>query len=386
MEMDRKAKLIKMTIILFAILFIIYLFIHHTKNSAVTYPAPSVMTQKPTLRKMTEYITQTGTMVAYNSVDLVARVEGYLDEVEFTDGTFVKKGQELFIIEPEPYKEKLLGAEATVAAQKASYEYAKAEHARQQQMYKENATSLNNVQKWLAKEEEAQANVAGAVANAKIAAINYSYTHVNAPFDGRIGRHLVDPGNLVGNGKATNLATIQQISPIYVYFNLNELDLLKLREAARAHGIGPTQIYQIPVFIGMQNDSGFPYQGVLNFVNTGLNASTGTMELRAIFSNKDYALLPGLFVQVRIPITKPALQLTVPDTAIQYDQIGAYLLIVNPNNEVVLKRVKLGSVEQGMRAIIQGIDAKDDVIVNGLQNATPGGKVAAKKMAPSRSI
>lgn len=376
MKYDRT--LMKRTAIVLLILFALYFIFFHKSNKPQPLPAPVVIVQKPVSTKMVSYITQTGTTVAFNSVNLVARVEGYLDEISFTDGTFVKKDQQLFVIEPEPYWEKLKGAEANVAASKAAYEYAKAEHARQAQMYKENATSLNNVEKWLAQEEEAKASVAGAVANQEIAAINYSYTHVNAPFDGRIGRHLVDPGNLVGNGKATNLATVEQIDPIYVYFNLSELDLIKVRAAAHAAGLKPSEISQVPVFVAMQNETGFPHEGKLNFINTGLNASTGTIEFRALLPNKDYALLPGFFVQVRIPISRPESQLTVPDTAVLYDQIGPYLLIVNSKNFVELRRVELGSVEQGMRAIIKGVTVKDDVIIDGLQNATPDRQVQPK--------
>lgn len=369
---DKRVQFIKKGAIALVILLLIYLvFFHKKSNTLQTLPPPIVVVKKPVLMKLSEYITQTGNTVAFNSVNLVARVEGYLDAVEFTDGTFVKKGQALFIIEPEPYLEQLRQAEATLASQKASYAYAVAEHERQKQMYKENATSLNNVQKWLAKRDEAEANVAGAVANAAIAAINYSYTHISAPFDGRMGRHLVDPGNLVGNGKATDLATIEQIDPIYVYFNVNELDLIKLRAAARAQGFKPSDINQVPVFVGMQNETGFPYEGRLDFVNTGLNASTGTMEFRALLSNKNAILVPGLFVQVRIPITRPEPKWTVPDTALQYDQIGAYLLVVDKKDNVVLKRVTTGGVENGMRAILKGVDAQDKVIVEGLQNAVP---------------
>ena len=184
---------------------------------------------------------------------------------------------------------------------------------------------------------------------------------------------------MVGNGKATDLATIDQIDPIYVYFNLNELDLVKIRAAAHEHGFKPSDINKMPVYVGMQNEKGFPHEGKLDFVNTGLNASTGTLEFRVLLSNKNYTLLPGLFVQVRIPISKAAPQLTVPDTAVQYDQIGAYLLTVDKENKVVLKRVELGSVEKGMRAILKGISAQDNVIVDGLQNATPGSQVTAQK-------
>lgn len=367
---------------LVVLLFILIVWNHlKAKDAATTPPPPAVIVQKPVVAQSTEYITQTGNTVAYNSVDLVARVEGYLKAVKFTDGSFVKKGQELFVIEPEPYLEQLKGAQASVAAEKASYAYADAEYARQKQMYKENATSLNNVQKWLAQRDKSQADLDKALANEISAQINYSYTQVLAPIDGRIGRHLVDPGNLVGNGKATELATIEQIDPIYVYFNLNELDVVKLRAAAQQYGIKAADMNKIPVFVGMQNETGFPHEGRLDFANTALNSSTGTLEFRVLLSNKDYALLPGLFVQVRIPLSKAAPQLTVPDTAVQYDQIGTYLLVVDKNHKVVLKRVEIGSVEKGMRVILKGISAQDNIIVDGLQNATPGSQVTVQKAA-----
>lgn len=377
MNPDKRSKIIKIALIGLVILyFFTSLVKHYSQNKTQASPLPAVVTQKPKLRNLREYVTQTGTMVAYNAVNLVARIKGYLEAVEFNDGTFVKKGKELFIIEPQPYLEKLKEAQASVTAQKAASAYDMAEYARQQRMYKQNATSLNNVEKWSAKTVESRAEIDKAVANAEIAAINYSYTHVLAPFDGRIGRHLVDPGNLVGNGMATDLATIEQIDPIYVYFNLNELDLIKIRTAVRNKILTPADLNQVPVYVKMQNETSFSHEGKLDFVNTGLNASTGTMEFRALLANKDYTLLPGLFVQVRIPISRATSQLTIPDTAVLYDQIGAYVLTVDKNNYVQLKRVTLGALEQGTRAIAKGLDAQDSVIISGIQNATPGNQVA----------
>lgn len=381
MNVDRQSKRVKIATVVIILLLAYWILHHYLGKKPPTVPVPVVTIKKPHLQEMVDYVTQTGTTVAYNSVNLVARVEGYLNAIEFKDGSFVKKGKELFVIQPEPYLEQLKAAQATVAAQKAAFAYATSEYARQQRMYKQNATSLNNVEKWLAKTHEFEAEVAKAQANEAIAVINYGYTHVAAPFDGRIGRHLVDAGNLVGNGVATNLATIDQIAPIYIYFNLNELDLIKLRKAARAQGMTAKDLHQIPVEISMQNESGFKHKATLDFINTGLNASTGTMELRALFDNKDYTFVPGLFVQVRVAITKPAKQLTVPDTAVLYDQIGPYLLIVDDKNKVVLKRVELGSVEQGMRAVVKGLDAQNNVIINGLQNATPGNKVEPQEQS-----
>lgn len=358
-----------------AFLLLMWIIKKHLLPEPAPLPPPSVMVQKPQSVKMTTYVTQTGTMVAYNSVDLVARIEGYLQANSFVDGSFVKKGQELFLIEPEPYHEKLKEAQATVAAQKASYTYAHSEYERQKRMYSQNATSLNNVEKWLARSEEYKAEIAKAEAEEVNAAIRYSYTRVLAPFDGRMGRHLVSPGNLVGDGKATDLATIEQIDPIYVYFNLNELDLIKIRRAAKANAFDPKKMNEVPVYVRMQNEQDFIHEGKLDFVNTSLNASTGTMEFRALLKNSDYTLLPGLFVQVRIPISKPVNQLTLPDTAILYDQVGAYVYTVDNNNKVVVKRVVLGALEQGLRAISQGLLPEDRVVVSGVQNAIPGNVV-----------
>lgn len=386
MNFNRNSKSVKIVGVVIAVLVLIYLMMHlFNKPKAPEIPPPSVVIQKPKLQEMVEYVTQTGSLVAYNSVNLVARVEGFLEKIAFVDGSFVKKGQELFVIQPEPYMEQLKAAQATIAAQKAVDAYNKSEYARQQRMYKQNATSLNEVEKWFAKTQEMQAEIDKSTANAVNTAITYSYTHVLAPFDGRIGRHLVDVGNLVGNGQATNLATVEQIDPLYVYFNLNELDLIKLRAAARTMGITPKDFGKIAVYVSLQNEPDKEYKATLDFINTGLNADTGTMELRAVLPNKDHLFLPGLFVQVRIAVTKPSLQLTIPDTAILYDQIGPYVLLVDKENKVVLRRVKLGSIKQGMRGIVNGLDAQDNVIVEGVQNATPGNTVIPRTQTESSS-
>jgi RND family efflux transporter MFP subunit len=369
-EITKKRALI--AIVLIAIVGVIYCI---KRNKPPEIPLPIVVVQKPQWSGVVDYVTQTGTLVSYNSVDLVARVAGYLDAIEFTDGSFVKKGQELFVIQPQPYLEKLKGAQANVLVQKANYAYAKAEYARQQVMYKQHATSLNNVEKWLAKMEAADGEIAEAEANQVIAAINYSYTHVLAPFDGRIGRHLVDTNNLVGNGAATELANIQQLDPIYAYFNLSELDLIKIRTAAKAAGFKPSNITQVPVYVKLQNETTFTHKGSLDFANTALNASTGTMEFRALLNNKDFALLPGLFVQVRIPVSTAKKELMVPAASVLYDQIGAYVLIVDKNDLVQLKRIELGTADQGNQPVTKGLTADDRVIVNGLQFATPGNAV-----------
>lgn len=234
MDLAQKEKLKKIVQWMTVLLLIYSLYsCYQAKHQHIEIPLPKVFVQHPKTLQITQYMIQTGNTVAYNSVDLVARVEGYLETINFVDGTLVKKGDTLFIIEPAPYLAKLNEAKATLDAQKAVFAYDQSEYQRQQRMFRENATSKNNVEKWLAKKEESAAEVEKAQQNLEIAKINYSYTHVHAPFNGRIGRHLIDIGNLVGNGAATELATIDQLDPIYVYFNLNEIDLIPIREAAK---------------------------------------------------------------------------------------------------------------------------------------------------------
>lgn len=335
-------------------------------------PPPSVTVTKPVTMPITPYLIETGNLIASNSIDLVARVSGYLESYNFADGSIVKKGDLLFVIQPQPYADQVVEAQATLDSDLAAYVYDKIEYERQLKMYKQHATPLAEVQKWSSTTDEAAAAVEGAKANLENAKTTYSYTHVTAPMDGRIGRHLVDPGNLVGNGEATKLASLQQINTMYVYFSINELDLLQLRETARKADFDVAHLNQIPIEVALQNETGFPHKGYLDFASTELDASTGTIQMRGIIENKDYTLLPGLFVQARIALSKPTPQLTVPAVAVMADQIGSYVFTVNQDNKVAQVRVTTGSTEGDMIVISKGLTADDRVIVNGIQNASPG--------------
>ena len=376
MDIDGKLKKTRTWILILSTVLIMYWIIKYIINyESSKVPLPSVVIMQPKTEPVVEYVTQTGTTVSYKTVDLVARVEGFLEKQKYTDGSFVSKGDELFIIEQQTYLEKLKGAQAELRSKKASYRYAIIEHERQKKMFAKNATSLNNVQLWEANRDEAKAGLDKAISDEHIAAINYSYTKVLSPFYGRVGRHLVNVGNLVGHNEATKLATIDVIDPIYVYFNLNELDLIKIREVAEKQNFNPNNIDLIPVQVKMQNETEYLHEGKMNFVNTGLNASTGTLEFRALLKNKKYDLLPGLFVEVRIPITDPIQRVVIPDYAVLYDQIGPYVLTTNKNNYVHKKYVILGSITNGHRVIVSGLSEKDNLIISGMHNATPGKQV-----------
>lgn len=345
-------------------------------NSYKPPPPPPVITSKPVSMPMTDYMEITGSTVAVNSVNLVARVSGYLQEIDFTDGALVKKDQKLFVIQPDTYAAKLQQAQAAVASAQAQVIYAQAQYDRQQGMLSQNATSKANVEQWLSQRDSAKAQVVEAIANEELAAIDFGYTTVSAPFDGKISRHLVDIGNLVGNGTATTLATIDQLDPIYVYFNVNEQDLLAVRAAMAAHGLNPDDVQGHPISIGLQSESGYPHAGKLDYIAPGVDPSTGTIEVRAILDNPDNVLLPGLFVRGQIPLGAPVTRLALPDEAVMSDQAGSYVYVVGTGNVVAQKRVQTGVDNNGMVAVT-GLDATDLVVVDGLQNAAPGVTVAA---------
>jgi membrane fusion protein, multidrug efflux system len=331
------------------------------RNAYEPPPPPPVTVSKPARMPVTDYLQTTGSVSAFMTVDLVARVEGYLRSVNFKDGTIVKAGQLLFVIEPEPY-------EAKLASYQAQLVDAQAEYNRQLRMIKQNATSQANVDKWLSQRDQAAAAVT-------LAKINLAYTRITAPFDGRIGLHLVDPGNLVGSGAATKLATIEKIDPAYVYFSVNERDLLRVRAAAQAQGRNIRETPRVPVQVALQTEEGYPREGTLDFAATGLDTGSGTLQLRAIVPNPERILLPGLFTRVRVPLDEPQARLVVPDSVVSSDQVGPYVLTVGQDHKVKQQRIETGPLSDGFRAVLAGLDANSEVVIDGLQNAIPGNLV-----------
>jgi len=332
------------------------------KPSEATVPLPSVTVSHPQLKPVTENLDLTGTVAASKSVNLVARVSGFLDSVNFKDGDFVEAAQLLFVIEPAPYQQQL-------ALEQAVLIQAQAEYDRQQELMKQNATSTSSVEKQLSQLNQAKAQV-------EIAKINLGYTRVTAPFAGRIGARQVDPGNLVGAGSPTTLATLEQLVPIYVNFNLNERDALHMRAMMSQYGLAPkSAVGKAPVLVGLSNEQGYPHKGVLDFTDNNISGSTGTIALRALLSNEDKALFPGLFARVRIPLGEPHPMLVIPNLAIGNDQQGDYVLVVDAGDTVSRRTVVKGPLGPDGCAIRSGLTATDRVIVNGILNARPGAKV-----------
>jgi RND family efflux transporter MFP subunit len=348
-------------------------------NTYVPPPAPSVTVSKPVQRTVTDYIALTGNTQSSNSVDLVARVEGYLQSVNFEDGSFVKKGDLLFVIEPKPYEANVELAQATVEQQQATLTQATSEYERQQRLVQQNATSQSQVENWQAQQGAAQAAVNEANANLELARINLSYTRIEAPFDGRIGEHLVDPGNLVGAGAPTELATIEQLAPIYAYFNVDEQDVLRIRASLRAAGKTLASVAPVKLDVGLQNEAGYPHEATLDFVASNVDQSTGTLQARGVIPNEDHVFLPGQFVRVRVPIGTIEDALLITDRALGIDQRGHNLLVVDQDDVVEQRPVQIGALVDGMRVIAQGLSPDDRVVTDGIQRAIPGSKVAPQE-------
>jgi RND family efflux transporter MFP subunit len=333
-------------------------------------PPPAVTVSHPQMKSVAVHLDLTGTVSAFRTVDLVARVPGYLQSVDFADGADVEKGQLLFVIDPKPYEEQLKLSQAVLLQAQSEYD-------RQQRLAKKNATSIANLEKWRSERDQATAQVA-------LAKINLGYTRVTAPFAGRMGRHLVDPGNMVGATGETKLGTLDQISPIYVYFNINERDALRIRAALSAQGrMAMTEVGQAPVFVGLQNEEGYPHRGTLDFIDTGVSTSSGTIQMRAVLANKNRALFPGLFARVRIPLGEPKPMLVVPNLVVGNDQEGDYVLVVGRDDIVARRSVVKGPITGSQRAVESGLTAEDRVIVKGIANAQPGNKVVPEsEMVP----
>ena len=354
------------------------------QNVYVPPPPPEVTVSQPVSRPVTEYGEFTGNTQAVNTVKLKARVEGYLEKVYFQDGDRVKKGQLLFLIQQNTYEAKLKQAQAEILANKARLEHAETEFARFSRLVKQKAAAQTDVDRWRYERDAARAAVMASEAERDLARLNLSYTEVRAPFDGRIGRRLKDVGNLVGAGEETVLAEINQIDPIYVYFNINEQQLLRVRSKEDKNQ-QEAKREKWPVYFGLANEKGYPHKGYLDFAAITLSPTTGTLLLRGVFANPDFQVLPGLFARVRAPAGKPKPALLVPEVALGYDQIGPYVLVVDDKNVVKRVTVKLGTQVDDDRVVEEGLQPSDWVIVSGLLRAIPGKKVNPQKATAQES-
>src|ERR1700722_1530959 len=351
-------------------------------NEYAAPPPPKVSVAAPVAQDVTRYYEATGNAAAVNSVDLVARVQGFVQAISYTDGDFVKKGTSLFTIEPEPYRLKVEAAKASVTSAKASLVQAQQEYERQAALVAKQVSTQANYDKALAQRDSAQADVQSAQANEKQAEINLGYTNVTAPFDGVVTARQVSVGQLVGANSPTVLSTIVQLDPIWVNFTASERDALQVRANLAASGRTVADLIGDTVEVALQNETDFPHLGKLDYVAPFVDVSTGTQAARAVLENPGRALVPGYFVRVRVP-SKPIPALLVPDTAVEAYQGGRYVLVVNKDNVVEQRQVEAGQLVGDLRVIDKGLTKDDRVVIGGIMRAIQGQKVDAELSSPA---
>lgn len=397
-------------------------------NAYVPPPPPAVTVTTPVQRPVTEYLEFTGLAQPMETVEIRARVKGFLNERHFVEGAEVQHGQLLFVIDEEPFRIQLHAAETHLQEAEAALRQAIVSKAREvaqaqvrlaesqlllSQQEEQRVSSLHQRQVATKSEldqaqatlktrdaevESARANLEQAnatydttgltarahVESARIAVeearLNLGYCRMQAPIDGRISRVNFDIGNLVGDGQASVLATIVKTTPIYAYATLSETDALRV-PALRHLGAAGDAGRGIPVQLGSASQDDYPCTGLIDYVDPGFDASTGTIRVRGVFANEDRQLLPGMFVRMRIPVAEMPAALLVPERALGIDQSGHYLLAVDAHGTVSSRPVRIGIAMGDLRVVSGEIAAGDSIIVEGLLRARPGARVVATPAA-----
>jgi membrane fusion protein, multidrug efflux system len=331
---------------------------------------PVVPVSLPIQRQVTDHVDYTGRIHAKEAVTIVPRTTGYLSKIHFKEGSNVKKDDLLFEIDARPYEAQLQAAQATVAKYEASLTYAKATNERFKMLWKKDkgAVSERELDQYQALEEEAIANLHLAKANLISAQLNLEWTRVKSPIDGHIGRYYLTPGNLI-HQDATQLATVVSVDPMYVYFDMDEATLLRIKRIVNDGKAAGAKQVEVPVLMGLAGEEGYPHKGVVNFVDNHVNPNTGSIAVRCVFANPKAAngthlLVPGMAVRVRLPIGQPYAALLVTDLAVLNDGDWKFVYVVDAENKAQMRRVTVGGLEpDGLRVIQKGLKKDDRVVV-----------------------
>jgi multidrug efflux system membrane fusion protein len=340
---------------------------------------PKVTVSPPQLSTVTNWDEYPGHLDAVETVDIRPRVAGYIDSIHFQEGTEVKAGDLLFVIDPRPYQAELEHAQAQRQQAETRLELARNDLKRAEGLRGTKAISAEEYDSRDNAVREAEAALAAVKASEAIARINLDYTQVKAPVSGKIGRRLITVGNFVqlqGNGgSASVLATIVSVNPIYCYFDVEESAFLKYRSSAT---VAETNSGGLVCELALVNEQGFGHRGRLDFFDNQVNPQTGTIRLRAVFDNGDRALVPGMFANVRVLAGPPEQTLVVPDVAVQSDQGYKFVYVANAEDKVETRSIKIGRAHGPLRAVLEGLNPDDRVIVNGLMLLRPGAKVVVQ--------
>ncbi|HLJ95125.1 MAG TPA: efflux RND transporter periplasmic adaptor subunit [Gemmataceae bacterium] len=326
-------------------------------------------------RDITDYADFTARTAAVDSVEVRAHVWGYLAKVNFKEGVLVKKGDVLFELDPRPYEALLAQAKAKVAQDEAQLAYDEAEYQRNLKLVRTGAVAQSDLEKTAAARGVDKANIAADKAIVASRELDLEYTRVIAPVSGRVSRYNVTVGNLIQSGDqggGTLLTTIVSVDPMYAYFDVDEHSVQRVRQMIHDGKAQSARDSELPVWLGLANEARFPHQGTVNFVDNQVNPKTGTLRLRGVFPNKDEMLTTGYFARVRVPIGFPHRAVLVSDRALDTDQGQKVVYVVDKDNKVDTRPVRLGALHDGLREITDGLKPGERVIVKGLQQVRPG--------------
>lgn len=325
----------------------------------------------PLVAPVIDFREYTGRTAAIELVEVRARVGGYLDAVEFKEGSEVNEGDLLFRIDPRPFEADIRQAEANLAAQQAQLDRLSLDLSRARNLISSNAISQADLDQAIANSISGEALLKSLKAAVAMAKLDFEYTEIRSPIAGRTGRARVTPGNLVV-ADVSVLTSVVSTDPIYAYFDVDESSALDYRMRVRGSQVDSARDTKIEISLGLANEKGYPHLGVIDFVDNVTDVSSGNISIRGRFANTDGALLPGLFVRVRVPFTRPYDALLIPQTALAMNQQGRFVLVVDKENRVTPHVVKVGTNHGTMVSILSGLKADEQVVVNGLQKARPG--------------